>query len=118
MEDPWQREDPVGHTQLKTGPINVGHLQMDGFGEAKTAAKDRHEKDSREGIALGADGDEPLDLFGAEHTGRLDATGRTLDPDEEGLDVLAQQPAVERAKGIDGEIDGGRGKLALGDEVE
>ena len=90
MEDPWQREDPVGHTQLKTGPIHVGQLQMDGFGEAKTAAKDRHEEDSREGITGGANGDEPLDLFRTEDTGRLDATGWTLDTDEQRLDVLPE----------------------------
>ena len=42
---------------------------------------------------------------------------RTWAPSQR-LDVLVQQPAVERAEGIDGEIDGGRGKLALGDEME
>lgn len=35
-------------------------------------------------------GDEPLDLFGAEHTRRLDATGWTLDTDEQRLDVLPE----------------------------
>ena len=108
----------MGDAQLKPRGIDVRDLEMSGLGKAQAAAKDGHEEHACKRVASGADGNELFDLFEAEHPGRLDTAGRSLDANEEGFDVLSQQSAVERAEGVDGEVDGGSGKLALGDEVK
>lgn len=77
-----------------------------------------HEKDPGQRIAGGADGDQAPNLLGAQDARWLDATGRALDPAQERFDVASEQAAVEGAQGIDGEVDGARRELALGDEVE
>lgn len=108
----------MGDAQLEPGCIDVLDLEMSSLGEAQAAAEDGHEKDAAQGITGGADGDQALDLLGAIDAGWLGFARGTFDPGQERLEVLAEQTVVEGAQGVDGDIDGGGGELALGDEVE
>ena len=45
-------------------------------------------------------------------------TPGSFDAGEERLDVAVEEGAEEGACGVDGEVDGGGGELAFGDEVE
>ena len=108
----------VGNAQLKAGRIDVLDLEVSGLGEAQAAAEDGHEEDAGQGIVGGADGDQALDLLDAQDAGRLGEAGRAFDADEQRFEVLAQQAVEEGPQGVDGEVDGGGGELALGDEME
>jgi hypothetical protein len=44
-------------------------------------------------------------------------TVRTLDLAQERLDLALEQAPVERTHGVDGQVDRGRGLLALGNQV-
>jgi len=65
-----------------------------------------------------ASGGQELFDFGhaVEPRGQGGAPG-TLDLAQERLDVALEQAAVERTHGVDGQIDGGSGLLALGNQV-
>ena len=91
---------------------------MSGLGEPEAAPVNGHEEGPGERVAIGADGEETLDLVGAEDTGRLGVTRGTFDAGEEGLNLTAEMATVEGAERVDGKIDGGSRELALLDEVE
>ena len=59
--------------------VDVGDTDVDGFGEAETAAIDGHEEGASERIAVGADGEEALDLVGAEDAWKLERAPRGPD---------------------------------------
>ena len=102
----------MGNPQLHPRSVNVADLNVGCLGEAQTASEDRHEEDAPEGIPFGPHGDQPFDLFDAEHPRRLGLTGRTLDADQVRLDVLSEQPVVEGPKRIDCQVDLGGASFA------
>lgn len=108
----------MGDTQLKPRGVDVADLHMRGLGKSETTAKHGHEEDAREWIARGADGDESLDLTRTENPRGLNFSSGTLDAPKQGFDLTPQEPSVEGAKRVDGQIDGGGGELALGDQME
>lgn len=91
---------------------------MRGLGKSETTAKHGHEKDAREWIARGANGDESLDLTRTENPRGLNFSSGTLDAPKQGFNLTTQEPSVEGANRVDGQIDGGGGELALGDQME
>src|SRR5258708_4931531 len=97
------------------GAIGVLELNRGGFGEAQAAAIDAAQKSPGAQIALGADGQELLDLGHAVkpwHTRRTSGAFYTM---QQRLDVLLEHFAVEGTDGVDGQVNGGRSLLALGD---
>jgi hypothetical protein len=104
----------MGDQQPMAGTVQVLDLDVGGFGEAQAAAIDATQKGAGAQVALGADGQELFDLGHAvELRGQGGASG-TLDLVQERLDVALEQAAVERTHGVDGQVDGGSGLLALG----
>ena len=89
-------------------------LDVGGFGEAQAAAIDATQEGAGAQVALGADGQELFDFGHAvERAGPGGAAG-TLDLVQERLDLALEQAAVEGTHGVDGQVDGGSGLLALG----
>src|SRR5881628_2044682 len=104
----------VGHQQPMACAIEVLDANVSGFREAQATAIDATEEGPGAQVAFGAEGEEFFD-FG--HAIEARSAGRTtgaLDAMQEWFDILLEHLAVEGAHGIDGQVDGGRGLLALG----
>lgn len=64
----------MGDAELEALGVDVGDTDVDRFGEAEAAAIDGHEEGPSERIAVGADGEEALDLVRAEDAWELERT--------------------------------------------
>lgn len=84
---------------------------MNGLREAETAAIDGHQEDASEWIAVGAEGNEVLELVGPEDSGNLWRRPRDAGAGEEDRDVLTEEDAVEGPEELDGEGYGAVGDL-------
>jgi hypothetical protein len=62
---------------------------MSGFREPEATAIDGHEEGPGERVAMGAEGEETLDLVGTEDPGRLGVTRGPFDAGQEGFDLTA-----------------------------
>ena len=87
---------------------------MSGFRKAQAAAIDATEEGPGAQMAFGAEGEKLLDFGHAVNPRGPGGTSRALDAVQERLDILLEHLAVEGAHGVDGQVDGGRGLLALG----
>ena len=104
----------MGDQQPMAGAVQVLDLDVGGFGQAEAAAIDATQKGAGAQVALGADSQELFDFGHAvEPRGPGGAAG-TLDLVQERLDVALEQAPVERADGVDGQVERGSGLLALG----
>jgi hypothetical protein len=107
----------MGDQQPMADAVQVFDLDVGGFGEAQAAAIDATQKGAGAQVALGADGQELFDFGHAvEPRGQGGAPG-TLDLVQERLDLALEQAPVEGTDGVDSQIDGGSGLLALGNQV-
>ena len=97
--------------------VQVLDLDVGGFGQAQAAAIDATEKGAGAQVALGADGQELFDLGHAVESRGQGGPPGTFDLVQERLDLALEQAAVERPHGVDGQVDGGSGLLALGNQV-
>ena len=107
----------MGDQQPMADAVQVLDLDVGGFGEAQAAAIDATQKGAGAQVALGADGQELFDFGHAVEPRGAGGSAGTLDLVEERLDLALEQAAVEGTDGVDGQVDGGRGLLALGNQV-
>ena len=102
------------HQQSMAGAVEVFDLNVGGFRQAQTAAVDATEESAGAQVALGAAAQKPFDFGHTVNPRHAGWASRPLDLPEDGFDVALEQSAEEVAHGIDGQIDGGSGLLALG----
>ena len=88
---------------------------MGGFRQTQPTTIDAAQESASAQIALGADGQKLFDLSHAVKPRHASRTAGSLDTVEQRFNVLSEELAVEGAHGIDGQVDGGRSLLALGD---
>jgi hypothetical protein len=100
--------------QAMAGAIEVLDLDMGRFGQAQAPAIDATQERASPEVALGADAQELGDFAHAIDPGRTGGAAGALDAMEQRFDVLLQELAVEGAHRVDGQVDGGRSLLALG----
>jgi hypothetical protein len=107
----------MGDQQPMADAVQVLDLDGGGFGQAQAPAIDATEEGAGAQVALGADGQESFDFGHAvEPWGQGGAAG-TLDLAQERLDLALEHAAEKGTHGIDGQVDGGSGLLALGNQV-
>jgi hypothetical protein len=107
----------MGDQQPMADAIQVLDLDVGGLGEAQAATIDATEEGPGAQIALGADGQELFDFGHAVEPRSQGGAAGTLDLVQERLDLALKQSPVERTHGVDGQVDGGSGLLALGNQV-
>ena len=108
----------VRDPELVAVRLEIVDLDVDGFGEAQTATVDGGQEGLGAKIVLAAEGEKGFDFQGAEDAGKARLAFGTDDVREIGIAVTLQELAIERVDGVDGDVDGGGGELALGDEME
>src|SRR5450759_1325201 len=97
--------------------VQVLDLDVGGFGQAQAAAIDAAQKGAGAQVALGADGQKLFDFGHAVEPRGQGGSAGTLDLVQERLDFALEQATVERTHGVDGQVDGGSGFLARGNQV-
>ena len=103
----------MGDQQTMAGAVEVFDPDVRGFRQTEARAIDGHEKGLGAKVAGGADGQEPFDLGHAVRTGHAPGTFGALDLAQERFDVAFEQPAVEGAQRVDGDLPAGRQVLTV-----
>ena len=114
-QDPFLGALAVADVQLHAGPINVGGLEVDGFGQAQPGGIDGHEEGAVARLSGG--GQERFQLALGIDLGPPGVALHARDGGQQIRDVAPEGDGVEEAHGIDGEVHAGRGQVALADEV-
>src|ERR1035438_10460829 len=107
----------MGDQQPMADAVQVLDLDVGGLREAQAAAIDATKEGPSAQVALGADGQELFDFGHAVEPRDQGGAAGTLDLVQERLNLALEQAAVERTHGVDGQVDGGSGLLALGNQV-
>src|SRR5208282_1868037 len=107
----------MGDQQPMADAVQVLDLDVGGFGQAQAAAIDATQKGAGAPVALGADGQELFDFGHAVEPRSAGGAAGTLDLAQERFDLALEQAPVEGTHGVDGQVDGGSGLLALGNQV-
>src|SRR5260370_42614208 len=94
--------------------VQILDPNMGGLRKAQAASVNATEEGPSAQVAFGADSEELFDLGHAIRTRNACRTFGTLDPFENGFNIVLEQSSIESPHGVDGEADGRRGLLALG----